>query len=262
MQFILRDDDTSYFTSPAMLEMLYARLWSHNIPVCLGVIPAHAGNIWITTPERAYYDPNIPTRYQTDQATLYPLADNQELCTFLSRMAAQGLIEVCLHGYTHQWLEFAVSDKDTLRRNAMLGLAVLQDALPDVVINTFLAPYEALSVEAVELMIDAGWNVPIQPDQFTDTTFGAMERMRCHTTKHGAKVFTGPNLDLLVSPEHTIEKLVEMQESDSVIVGMHHLYQYFEDYGDPLHLRVAEWDRLTQRLCSEYKDRITTFSHI
>ncbi|PJF33225.1 MAG: hypothetical protein CUN49_19100, partial [Candidatus Thermofonsia Clade 1 bacterium] len=74
---------------------------------------------------------------------------------FLNRKAQQGLVEICLHGYTHAYHEFASRDADLLATKVRAGLAMLRDAFPAAEIRTFIAPYDVVSPEAIRAVLDA-----------------------------------------------------------------------------------------------------------
>ncbi|MGB1287711.1 MAG: DUF2334 domain-containing protein [Aggregatilineales bacterium] len=106
---ILRDDDTSAFTTPRHLETLYGRLWDKGIPISLGVIPAQHSDVKILRRSGNPCDPAI-AKAQRGHATSHPITDNPELIAFLTEKAAAGLVEICLHGYEHRYMEFMTSD--------------------------------------------------------------------------------------------------------------------------------------------------------
>ncbi|MFQ3534517.1 MAG: DUF2334 domain-containing protein [Aggregatilineales bacterium] len=152
---IVRDDDTSYFTPVEKLEAVYSVLWARGMPVNLAVIPALRCDVRILHREGAPYDPSIPPEHRGDSKA-YPITENQALCAFLNNKIQQGLVEVCLHGYTHSYHEFASHDSAWLAAMVHDGLALLQEAFPAAEIRTFIAPYDVMSPEAVRCVLDAG----------------------------------------------------------------------------------------------------------
>ena len=154
-KIIIRDDDTSYFTSPQRLEAIYGRLWAAGLPVCLAVIP----NIYADT--RVYWtagnphDPAIPPA-QRGQDQHFSLLGNAELCQYLNEKAAAGLVEICLHGYAHIFYEFTTHDRGRIWDMLDAGLEILARALPAAAIKTFIAPYDRLSPAAFTALIERG----------------------------------------------------------------------------------------------------------
>jgi hypothetical protein len=100
---IVRDDDISFFTSPDLLERVYGRLWSRHKPVCLSVIPAQNSNVRIDYRPGKPFDPSIPPGYR-GQDHDHTILNNRELCAYLNEKARQGLVEICLHGYSHSYI--------------------------------------------------------------------------------------------------------------------------------------------------------------
>ncbi len=155
---IIRDDDTSYFTSPQRLEMIYGRVWAAGLPVCLAVIP------WVYGDTRVYWsdgnpqDPGIPPAWRGTRAN-YSILDNRALCQFLNEKAAAGLVEICLHGFTHTFFEFITHQRALIRQKLEQGKALLQRAFPAASIATFVPPYDRISPVALEELIDSGFHI-------------------------------------------------------------------------------------------------------
>ena len=155
---IFRDDDTSYFTAPERLEAIYGPVWKAGQPVCLAVIP------WVYADTRVYWsrgnphDPGIPPAYRGGTRN-FAVGDNRALCDFLNEKAAEGLVEICLHGYTHTFFEFISHDRALIRRKLEQGVELLQRAFPAADIKTFIPPYDRISPVALEELIAAGFHI-------------------------------------------------------------------------------------------------------
>ncbi|MBX3065963.1 MAG: DUF2334 domain-containing protein [Anaerolineae bacterium] len=156
---IIRDDDVSFFTTPELLEAIYARVWERNIPVCFSVIPAHKANILI--PRRVGdpdpYDPNVPPHYR-GQDRDFPITENKELVIYLREKAKRGHIEIVHHGYNHDWYEFGTDDESVLRQKLDDGAAILKEAFPDIPIRSFVAPYDRITPKAIQMVLDMGYD--------------------------------------------------------------------------------------------------------
>ena len=114
---IIRDDDISFFTSPAQLERIYGRLWSAGLPVCLSLVPDCCADTRVYWSDGNPHDPGIPPAYR-GRAQCYAVADNRELCAFLNELAGAGLVEICLHGFTHTFFEFHHARPGSYRKQA------------------------------------------------------------------------------------------------------------------------------------------------
>ncbi|MGB9735994.1 MAG: DUF2334 domain-containing protein [bacterium] len=88
--FCIRDDDISYWTTPASLKNIYEPLWRDGIPVSLAVIPysVKSYNQW----DREFF-------YQEMDAK--PIRDNKELVEMLKYYTEKKLVEIMMHGYNH-----------------------------------------------------------------------------------------------------------------------------------------------------------------
>ena len=89
MQFCIRDDDTSFFTSPDDLEAAYGDLTRLG-PVSLAVVPFH----------RAGSSKGVPETFR-GRWTVHALHENRALVDYLRQATAQGRFEIMLHGYFH-----------------------------------------------------------------------------------------------------------------------------------------------------------------
>ena len=155
---IFRDDDSSFFSSPRQLQAVYGRLWTAGLPVCLAVIPAVYADARVYWSDGNPHDPGIPPAYR-GQDRSYALLDNPRLCAFLNDMAAAGLVEICLHGYRHDFFEFITHDRALINTKLRRGLAMLQEAIPAAAVNTFVPPYDRISPQALEALIDGGFHI-------------------------------------------------------------------------------------------------------
>ena len=162
-QIIFRDDDTSYFTRPQQLEAVYGRLWRAGLPVCLGVVPMVYGDIRVYWTAGNPHDPSIPPQHR-GKDEFFSILDNPELCRFLNDKAAAGLVEICLHGYSHIFYEFITHQPSVIRGKLTQGLAILKQAFPAAPIRTFIAPYDRLSPTAIDELIRGGFHIVAQSD--------------------------------------------------------------------------------------------------
>jgi hypothetical protein len=133
MDFCIRDDDTSFFTSPEELERAYGEV-SHWGPISLAIIPFC----------RAGMSKGIPEQFR-GQWSVHPLHENQPLVEYLRERIAAGRFEAMLHGYYHDEPigrgEFAVGD-DLVRR-VTDGRKYLEDLL-GTTIRIFVPPWNAI----------------------------------------------------------------------------------------------------------------------
>ena len=89
MEFCIRDDDTSYFTTPDDLERVYGEISSYG-PVSLAIVPYH----------RAGRSKGVPEKFRM-RGTTHPLHDNGGLVRYLRDGISKGRFEPMLHGYHH-----------------------------------------------------------------------------------------------------------------------------------------------------------------
>jgi hypothetical protein len=143
--FCIRDDDTSFFTSPEDLENAYGEVTRFG-PVSLAVVPFH----------RAGTSKGVPEEYR-GQWTVHPLHENHNLVDYLRENVAKGRFEIMLHGYHHDEPngggEFAVGSD--LPRKALEGRRYLEDLLHSR-IRVFVAPRNDIGRKGLQAICHAG----------------------------------------------------------------------------------------------------------
>jgi hypothetical protein len=168
MFFCIRDDDTSFFTSPDELEHAYGKITKHG-PVSLAIIPFC----------RAGTSKGIPEKYKR-RWSIHPLHDNKELVEYLRSSIATGRYEAMLHGYHHDEEDrhFEFIGANDLARRVSEGRKYLEDLL-GATIRVFVPPrngigregLQAIAAEGIHLGgvagISCGWN-PLSPVAWTN----------------------------------------------------------------------------------------------
>lgn len=145
MYFCIRDDDTSFFTSPDDLESAYGQIMKHG-PVSLAIIPfCKAGT-----------SKGLPEKYQK-QWSINPLHKNGALVQWLRDRIAQGRIEPMLHGYHHDEEDrlFEFVDGHRLAERVKDGKRYLEDLLGSV-IRVFVAPRNGIGREGLKAIAYEG----------------------------------------------------------------------------------------------------------
>jgi predicted deacetylase len=145
MYFCIRDDDTSFFTSPEDLERVYGEV-SQWGPVSLAVVPFH----------RAGPSKGVPEKFR-GRWSVHPLHENQPLVEYLRAGIAHGRFEIMLHGYYHDepdgHLEFARGD-DLVQR-IVDGRKYLEDLL-GATIRVFVPPRNGIGRQGLRAIALAG----------------------------------------------------------------------------------------------------------
>lgn len=145
MDFCLRDDDTSFFTSPEDLERVYGEV-SQRGPISLAVVPFH----------RAGTSKGVPDKFR-GRWSVHPLHENQPLVDYLRMRVAQGRFEIMLHGYYHDEpdgrLEFATGDY--LVQRVADGRKYLEDLL-GATIRVFVPPRNSIGRQGLRAIALTG----------------------------------------------------------------------------------------------------------
>lgn len=89
--FAIRDDDTSFFTTPDELDAVYGLYWG-KIPISLATVPFS-----VSEHRGRSFNPCYPADLEM------PLGENKVLTDWLLGKLKLGQIEIMLHGYSHQY---------------------------------------------------------------------------------------------------------------------------------------------------------------
>jgi hypothetical protein len=145
MEFCIRDDDTSFFTSPDELETAYGEVTQRG-PVSLAVVPFH----------RAGTSKAVPVKFR-GRWTVHPLHENERLVKYLRQAVAKKRFEIMLHGYYHDEpdgrAEFAHGEH--LAERVDRGRKYLEDLL-GAPVRVFVAPKNVIGRAGLEAINRAG----------------------------------------------------------------------------------------------------------
>lgn len=145
MDFCVRDDDTSFFTSPEDLERVYGEV-SRWGPISLAVVPFH----------RAGTSGGVPEKFR-GRGSVHPLHENRPLVEYLRAGVAEGRLEIMLHGYHHDESpdRFEFSGGNDLTRRVADGRRYLEDLL-GATIRVFVPPYNSIGRQGLRAIARAG----------------------------------------------------------------------------------------------------------
>ena len=140
--FSIRDDDTSFFTDPIILEKIYSKIWP-VVPISLSVIP--------------YAIENYKSRKNSYFLEEYPIGRNKELVDWLKEKIKNDNIEIMLHGYNHQYKklygnffgEYFWKKEKELINKTKLGKKYLEDLL-ETRIKIFVPPSNTIGRSGVK----------------------------------------------------------------------------------------------------------------
>lgn len=259
-KIIIRDDDISFFTKPELLDMLYTPLWEKGYAVCLAVIPAQSGNTSVLWRPGQPFDPSIPPAYRGD-ATAHPITENPVICAYLHEKVQSGLVEICLHGYCHEYHEFGNADAGVIRRKLEQGMAILQAAFPDVPIQTFIAPYDVISPQALEQILAFGLNISTKSESLIPLVpeIGSYQQI---TLPNGAKGFTSDEYLFThrEDPQESMVKALDRIGSDAPVVTIvNHYWTFFHDWQAVNPVMLDCWHQVVEVLLSS-ETQITSFA--
>lgn len=268
MDIIVRDDDTSFFTQPAMLERVYRRVWEQHLPVSLAVIPAHYGAVLIPSAngqQAATYDWNIPPQFR-GQPAHFPVSENAELCAVLTQWEREGLIEICLHGYTHDWMEWTTPDKALLQRKLDDGRSIFDRAFPGADIRTFITPYDRVSDEGFDVILKAELNVCIDTVN-VPAAYGPLKANHKYRQSSGNAIFVG-RIDHPAGhmwDKREIDRAaiwdaaIQAADAQTALYVVNHCWTYYDNWAEPDEQGITQWERAFSEILLPHHAHITTF---
>jgi len=146
MYFCIRDDDTSFFTTPEALENAYDGI--RGGPISLAVIPFC----------RAGTSAFVPEQFQK-RWSVHPIHENAALVRHLRDGVTRGRYEIMLHGFHHDepdGYEFEKRrDDPKLGERVTRGRKYLEDLI-GAPIRVFVPPSNALSRPALDAIRRSG----------------------------------------------------------------------------------------------------------
>jgi hypothetical protein len=281
MQAIIRDDDTSYFTRPEMLEKVYHPVWEAGIPVCLSVIPAHLTvklqQHYIRQQINSLYDLNVPPAWRGTNKT-FLVNQNRQLCSFLNKMIAKKLIDITIHGYSHT-NEFKSVDEKTIKEILNKSKSLLRSCFPSASLNTVVVPYEILTAFVRNIILESNYNISIGYENFK--TNQRLDRLRRWSyrirkkfiaetpsntvkSKGQSKIFFSMNF---FSPDRpaseclkkAIRVFEECKRAEKTFICTNHYWYFFKDWGQPREDILSAWFEFI-KYASSSEVKWTTFA--
>ena len=148
MKVAIRDDDTSYFTSPQDLEKAYDFLHEGDC-VSLSIVP-------YTVP---IHKSTVFPYGEIDEYKYYDVAENTDLIAYLKEEKKKGTYDFLLHGFSHeyklvedQWqAEMLWKTKQQLKQELPEGKQHLEELL-DCPLTVFVAPNNRIDQKAISVV--------------------------------------------------------------------------------------------------------------
>jgi len=172
---VIRDDDTSYWTSSSDLEFLYGKLLDKGYKISLAVVPCGYKQNY----------PGVRSKFYLNREK-HVISENKELVDWLTPYVRKGQIEVMQHGYAHSYYilidgsyyfldeNIRKKVKTEIRDNVIIpecaymkedemgllreGKKILEDVF-GIRIRTFVPPGNALSSRAAEVIDSLGMDI-------------------------------------------------------------------------------------------------------
>jgi hypothetical protein len=140
MNFIIRDDDLNYFSTPEDIEWWYEDIFNMGIPVNFAAIP-------FVKPVSDVY-----TGEKKGGEEEYPISENKRLVEYVKN---HDLIYIMQHGCTHETkdgvFEYASNDYESLLKKTKRGKRELEQAFEQD-IEVFVPPHDSISNNGIKVL--------------------------------------------------------------------------------------------------------------
>lgn len=259
---ILRDDDTGFHTTPAMLDQVYGKVWERGWTVALAVIPAHQGATRVRFRRGHPYDPGVPPRYRGDP-TNRSILENSELVAYLNDKVDAGLVQIVLHGFNHAFYEFESDDEPLLRTKLTDGLSILHDCFPQAAIGFFVAPYDRVSPTAIRLLDEFKLSFCTASFNLPRAGLLALPPYQHATLSNGKHVYTCDEYlfhrlsDPAQSGQLSATRLADHVFAPTMIFANHY-WMFYKNWAEPNLPLLNEWYATIDRIADSGR-RVTRF---
>jgi predicted deacetylase len=145
MEFCIRDDDTSFFTTPDELERSYGEIMKLG-PVSLAIIPFC----------RAGTSKGVPPQWR-QHWSIHALHENGPLVDYLRQRISEGRLEPMLHGYHHDEPDgvYEFERGQNLVAKVAEGRQYLEQLL-GTTIRVFVPPHNTIGRQGLQALAKAG----------------------------------------------------------------------------------------------------------
>jgi peptidoglycan/xylan/chitin deacetylase (PgdA/CDA1 family) len=152
--FAIRDDDTSFFTNPDVLDAVYGPYWG-KVPISLATVP-------FSGPE--HRGKSFNPAYSADSEM--PLGENKLLTEWLIKKIKSDQVEIMLHGYNHayrkisgHWVgEYGWKPPAQIVKETKRGKAYLESLL-DTKVRVFVPPSNTIGKTGIQALRMANLNL-------------------------------------------------------------------------------------------------------
>lgn len=186
MKIAIRDDDTSYYTSPDELISAFSGLeW---FPISLSIVPFATANHAGTKP---YGDIELHGKYAS-------IGENLELVSFIKEKITLGQFEIVQHGINHEYIkdengqwqpETVFLNRQSLSEGMQKGKMYLEEVF-NMEIKTFAAASNAVTDQCAFSLDELGMNTNSLISRHFDRSF-SLDYLINYTKCNLFKLLTG-----------------------------------------------------------------------
>lgn len=153
IQFIIRDDDLSYFTKIEEIDNLYKNIWG-DFPITFATVPYQKGT----------FAGHMPLTHWHTKKT-YPIGENKELICYINNNIKLCNVDIALHGIHHTYrfkghtvIPELIDEINDFESKLLESKRYLEQ-LFNINVNTFVPPSNTMSIDIVKTLIKNDFNL-------------------------------------------------------------------------------------------------------
>ena len=187
-------------------------------------------------------------------------------------------MDIAVHGSSHT-TEFQSADRDDIKQILAQSTSVLRSCFPAASLSTFVPPYDFFSSEVRDVLLESGYNISTNYENFyIKTWLDYLRHWKYRVRKRffseipsktvelrgKSKIFFGishfsPDTPASQCLDETIQTFDECRQTQKIFICINHYWYFFKDWGETRKDLLAAWFKFIQYARSFPEVRWTTF---
>jgi hypothetical protein len=278
---VIRDDDTCFFTQPAMLELLYQPLLDAGKSVGLSVVPAIGGGQPVGSLNGPFWErfrldfsPCLPPR-QRSEAQIFPLTPDCEIVSYLrSRLG----YEIVQHGYNHITVdgvrEGMLTDRQLISEKIETSRTIMSECFGQAS-DFFVVPWDDVSAETLTILKGHFKGISLHRIGKRHVSWPRKlravgrrflnDKSRTPYLRDGDFLlleYPGPILSMFNDYSIMKKQISDFLAHHDILVLVSHYWEYFWDWDKPNQEFLSAWHNIAAYLLERPDVEIISFSEL
>jgi hypothetical protein len=148
-------------------------------------------------------------------------------------------------------MEYETEDRRLIARKLAEGKGILEEAFPDAEIKTFIAPYDRVSSVALEMILEAGFNVCTNSENLKAIPALAHIDAYQRNQVDGGRVLYTCDEYLFThrdDPQDCLANARSRLQSENLLITANHYWTFFYDWDSVNRGLMTAWDQFVDDL--------------